>query len=80
MNTAERSTALRLTLYVHGGTTASVRAERNVRAAMERFDVPAEQLELIDVFTHGERAMCDGVLLTPTLLRVEPRSSRSLVR
>lgn len=79
MSEAQRDTACRLTLYVGGATAASMRAERNVRAAMARLGVPAEQLEILDVFTHGDRALRDGVLLTPTLMRSAPHSSRSLV-
>lgn len=79
MSAAQQATVLRLTLYVGGGTSASVRAERNVRAAMARLDVPEAQLEILDVFTHADRALQDDVLLTPTLLRAAPRSSRSLV-
>lgn len=61
---------LRLRLYVAGQAPNSVAARRNLAAALGP-DGKAE-VETIDVLDAPERALADGVLVTPTLLRVRP--------
>ncbi len=63
----------RLTLYIAGSTPNSVRAQHNLAVAMaEVGGAPATlSVEIIDVFVEPKRAMRDGVMVTPTLVRSE---------
>ena len=65
-----RGPALRL--YVAGESPSSRRAIANLKAICETaFDDQCE-VEVLDVLEHAERALADGVLVTPTLIRVTP--------
>ncbi len=58
-----------LRLYIAGSTPSSLLALSNLKAVLE--DLP-HHLETIDVLAEPTRALDDGVLVTPTLLRVAP--------
>ncbi len=62
----------RLRLYIAKATPNSARAERNLTAALAAFGSESApfDVEIIDVFTHGKRAVTDGVIVTPTLIAV----------
>ena len=61
---------MRLRLYVAGNAVNSVRAIANVRAiCAERFD-GAHELEIVDMLAHPRRAFEDGIIVTPTLLKL----------
>ena len=64
--------ALRLRLYVAGTGPNSVRARRNLEALMTRCGIPADALDVVDCLREPRRALADGVLVTPTLVRVAP--------
>ena len=61
--------ALALRLYVAGDTPNSVLALANLRAALVG---RLHHLEVVDVLTSPERALEDGVFVTPTLVRLQP--------
>jgi circadian clock protein KaiB len=69
--TREKDT-LRLRLYVAGNAPNSVRAIANAVAICERHFAGGHELEIIDLLRHPRRAMADGVLVTPTLVRLTP--------
>ena len=59
-----------LRLYIARSTPNSVRAEQNLRVALDGFErslVPPD-LEIVDVFSQPKRAIIDGVVVTPTLI------------
>lgn len=62
---------LALRLYVAGGSPNSLKALANLRALAARLP-PGYHLEVVDVFEHPEQAERDGVLVTPTLLKLSP--------
>jgi circadian clock protein KaiB len=64
--------AVRLRLYVAGVGPNSVRARTNLEALMERCAIPADALDVVDCLQEPRRALTDGVLVTPTLVRVAP--------
>ncbi len=66
---AEKARAL-LRLYVAKATPNSARAERNLMAALGALgrEPGVLDVEIIDVFTQGKRAVTDGVIVTPTLI------------
>src|ERR1041385_2345905 len=71
------STVLRL--YVAGGAADSAVARANLARLLERVDPADYRLEVIDCLREPLRAIADGVLVTPTLLRVEPQPQRTVV-
>lgn len=62
---------VKLRLYVAKGAPNSVQAERRLRDALARCG-GAHELEVLDVFEQAARALEDGVLVTPMLIRLGP--------
>jgi circadian clock protein KaiB len=69
----------RLRLYVAGSGPNSLAAERNVRSSLDGDPRQEVLLEIVDVFEEPERALEDGVWVTPTLVRLEPGPVRRIV-
>ncbi len=67
-----QSECVELRLYKAGNAPNSVRAVANALALCEQQKMYAFQLEIIDVLETPGRALQDGVLVTPTLLRISP--------
>jgi circadian clock protein KaiB len=66
-------------LYIAGEAVNSAQALANLRA-MCRAHLPGRHcIELVDVFREPERALADGIVMTPTLLRLEPGPRRRIV-
>jgi circadian clock protein KaiB len=61
-----------LRLYVAGNAPNSARARANLRRLLTDVDPARYQLEIIDCLDEPLRALGDGVLVTPTLMRVDP--------
>jgi circadian clock protein KaiB len=61
-----------LRLYIAGMTPNSVRAIANARAICSEHFASNHELEIVDVQWHGRRALADGIIVTPTLLRLRP--------
>ncbi len=77
--TAASRETLVLRLYVAGDAPNSVRARANLRHILSDLDPGQYRLEVIDCLDQPLRALDDGVLVTPTLLRVEPAPARTVV-
>jgi circadian clock protein KaiB len=69
----------RFRLYVAGNAENSLAAVANLRAICARFLSGVHQVEVIDVLVEPMRALADGVLLTPMLLKVAPLPMRKIV-
>lgn len=65
------SDAVRLRLYVAGNGPNSLRARTNLKRLCASMAEPVE-VEVIDVMETPLRALTDGVMLTPTLVRLAP--------
>lgn len=63
---------LRLRLYVAGQGPNSVRAIANCRAICDEHFASAHELEIVDLLQDPTRAVADGILVTPTLLKLLP--------
>jgi circadian clock protein KaiB len=61
-----------LRLYVAGNAPNSVRAISNARAVCEAHFATDYELEIVDLLEHPQRALSDGVIVTPTLIRLLP--------
>lgn len=63
---------IRLRLYIAGNAPNSVCAAANVRAiCTERFPT-AHELEIVDLLHEPLRALADGIVVTPTLVKLTP--------
>lgn len=61
-----------LRLYVAGDAPNSTRARANLSRLLSDVDPSRYSLEVIDCLAEPLRALGDGVLVTPTLVRVDP--------
>ena len=68
----KKSPGLRLRLYVAGNAPNSVKAIANCRAICDEHFTSGHELEIVDLLEHPKRALADGVIVTPTLLKLFP--------
>lgn len=68
-----------LRLYVAAAAPNSELAIANLRRCLERLGRVDYSLEVIDCLSEPARALEDGVLVTPTLVRVEPAPAQTIV-
>ena len=70
---------LRLRLYVAGHAPNSVRAIANCRAICDEHFSSGHELEIVDLLEHPKRAVADGIIVTPTLLKLLPLPVRRVI-
>jgi circadian clock protein KaiB len=70
---------LRVRLYVAGDAPNSAAASSNLQAALAACPDSATDVEIIDVLHDAERALRDGVLVTPMLVKVGPPPERRIL-
>lgn len=63
---------LQLRLYVAGTAPNSLRAIANARAICDEHFAAGHDLEIVDMLEHPRRAEVDGIIVTPTLLKLLP--------
>lgn len=73
------SSIVRLRLYVAGDGPNSMQAIANLNSLCKQKLVDRHSIEIVDVFQQPHRALRDGVLLTPTLVKVAPAPVRRIV-
>ncbi|MEJ1963715.1 MAG: circadian clock KaiB family protein [Gammaproteobacteria bacterium] len=66
-------------LYVAGDAQNSAQAIANLTAICRKHLPDRHQIEITDVFREPERALADGVFLTPTLMKIAPAPTRRIV-
>jgi circadian clock protein KaiB len=70
------SSALRVRLYVAGEAPNSSIARANLASALAD---AALHIEIIDVLSDCQRALSDGIVVTPTLLRLTPFPCETMI-
>jgi len=70
---------LALRLYVAGDAPNSQLARQNLRTLLSGVPARAVALEIVDCLRDPHRALRDGVLVTPTLVRLTPEPRRTVV-
>lgn len=70
---------LRVRLYIAGDAPNSAKAKANLRAALAGFPSPQVDVEIVDVLQDPERALSDGILVTPMLVRFAPLPERRVL-
>lgn len=68
-----------LRLYVAGDAPNSARARANLKRLLNDVDPSCYRLEVIDCLADPMRTLDDGVLVTPTLVRVDPPPAQVVV-
>ncbi|MHB1862872.1 MAG: circadian clock KaiB family protein [Gemmatimonadaceae bacterium] len=70
---------LRLRLYVAGNAPNSLHAIANLTALCNQHFPSAHEIEIVDLLTHPQRALADGIIVTPTLVKLSPEPVQHLV-
>ena len=66
-------------LYIAGDTQNSAQARANF-AAICRDHLPGQhEIEIVDVLKEPKRALADGIFMTPTLVKLGPVPTRTIV-
>jgi circadian clock protein KaiB len=66
-------------LYVAGDAPNSTQAVANLRALCREVLDERHEIEIIDVLREPKRALQDGVLLTPMLVKLSPAPVRKII-
>ena len=68
-----------LRLYVAGEGPNSATARANLRRLLAALEPSSYALEVIDCLREPMRALQEGILVTPTLVRLEPEPVQTIV-
>lgn len=71
--------SFRLRLYVAGGTPNSAQARTNLTALCRKLLPGRHEIEIVDVNREPNRALTDGIFMTPSLLKLAPSPVRMIV-
>jgi circadian clock protein KaiB len=74
-----KNVGLLLRLYVAGNAPNSLRAIANARAICDEHFASGHELEIVDLLEHPLQALADGIIVTPTLLRMSPLPVQRMV-
>jgi circadian clock protein KaiB len=66
-------------LYIVGEAPNSLQAIFNLEALCREHLVDRHNIEIVDVLIHPNRALADGIMLTPTLIRFLPEPVRRII-
>jgi circadian clock protein KaiB len=66
-------------LYIAEGTPNSVRAMANLKSVCQEYLHGRHKVEVVDILQEPLRALSEGVLVTPTLVRLSPLPVRKIV-
>lgn len=74
-----RDACYQFRLYVAGNTPNSAQAKVNLGALCRKHLMGRYKIEVVDVARHPERALLDGIFMTPALLKLSPSPVRMIV-
>lgn len=74
-----RPSQIRFRLYIAGDTHNSVQALSNLTALCQAHLPDRHRIEIVDVFEQPQRALADGIFMTPTLVRLNPTPALRIV-
>ncbi len=74
-----RSTPMKFRLYIAGDAPNSMQAVANLHSMCLKHLPERHDIEIVDVVRHPKRALTDGVLLTPTLVKLAPKPVRRII-
>jgi circadian clock protein KaiB len=70
---------LKFRLYVAGDALNSTQAVANLNAICLAYLPGRHEIEVVDVFQEPKRALADGIMMTPTLVKLGPLPARRIV-
>ena len=70
---------VRLRLYVSGNAPNSVSAIANIRVICSEHFPSRHDLEIVDLLAQPLRALADGIIVTPTLVKLLPLPVQKIV-
>lgn len=73
------TTVVVMRLYIANNAPNSVQAVANLEAICREHLKDAFKLEIIDVLEYPQRALADGVLVTPSLAKVSPTPTARVI-
>ena len=76
---AAMDTIVVLRLYVAGGAPNSLQAIANLEAICREHLKDGHRLEVVDVLKQPQRAMAEGVIVTPSLAKLSPLPAANVV-
>ena len=74
-----RPPRFRFRLYVAGEAPNSAQAQANLLALCQAHLPGRHEIDVVDVLEEPERALADGIFMTPTLLKLSPSPSRRII-
>jgi circadian clock protein KaiB len=74
-----RRSMYKFRLYVADDTMNSAQATANLQALCQSHLSGRHEIEIVDVFKDPQRAILEGIRMTPTLLRLAPLPVRRIV-
>jgi len=78
-NAMPRPVCFEFRLYVAGDSPNSARAQVNLGALCRKHLAGCYKIQIIDVYKEPNRAMLDGIFMTPVLIKVAPSPVRMIV-
>jgi circadian clock protein KaiB len=73
------SSCFKFRLYLAGNTPNSAEARANLGALCRRHLPGRYKIEVVDVSRQPNRALADGIYMTPSLIKLEPSPVRMVV-
>ena len=74
-----RRALFKFRLYIAGDALNSAQAVANLTALCLAHLPDRHEIEVVDVFREPKRALSDGILMTPTLVKLAPPPARRIV-
>ena len=75
----KRPALFKFQLYIAGDALNSAQALVNLDALCQAHLAGRHEIEVVDVFKNPQRAIADGIFLTPTLIKLVPSPVRRIV-
>jgi circadian clock protein KaiB len=66
-------------LYIAGDSPNSMLARGNLTTICQKHLTDRHEIEIVDVLEQPKRALADGIVLTPTLVKVAPPPIRKII-
>ncbi len=66
-------------LFVAANTVNSSQATANLHALCREWLADRHEIEIVDVFREPQRALAEGIRMTPTLLKLSPAPARRII-
>jgi circadian clock protein KaiB len=74
-----RRVPFKFRLYVAGDAVNSTQALANLTALCRDHLPDRHEIEVVDVFREPKRALADGIIMTPTLVKIAPSPVRRII-